>query len=217
MYLCKFGQNPSIGSKDNAWKRSYADADADADSDGIRTINNMSPPFGWGGHNEQLKFHAQLSWEWKKFYNLSKFTYSGNQNIFTWVKNHSILHRQVCIMVYNPQHRLQALKSYASSISVFLVWFGYCLTSRSTIFQSCWDWATTSRVFTSTLGSLKCLAQGHYTAVVGIEPGASRSGVRRSTTRATAAPFQYLMILYIRYIYYAFCKFCKCTEQRINT
>ena len=46
MYLCKFGQNLSIGSKDNARKRSNADADADAD--GIRTKNNMSPPFGWG-------------------------------------------------------------------------------------------------------------------------------------------------------------------------
>ena len=36
MYLCKFGENLSIGSKDNARKRSYADAD------GIYTKNNMS-------------------------------------------------------------------------------------------------------------------------------------------------------------------------------
>ena len=50
VYLCKFGQNPSIGSKDNVPKRSYADADADADADGIRTKNNMSPP-SVGGHN----------------------------------------------------------------------------------------------------------------------------------------------------------------------
>ena len=63
---------------------------------------------------------------------------------------------------------------------VFFVVF--CLTSRSTIFQPCWDGATASCVFTSTLGSLKCLAQGHYTAVMGFEPWTSRPGVRRSTT-----------------------------------
>ena len=34
----------------------------------------------------------------------------------------------------------------------------------------------------STLGRWKCLSQGHYTAVVGFELGASRSRVRRSTT-----------------------------------
>ena len=44
MYLCKFGQNPSTGSKDIASERSYADADADR----IRTKNNMSPTFGLG-------------------------------------------------------------------------------------------------------------------------------------------------------------------------
>ena len=44
MYLCKFSQNPSIGSIDIASERSYADADAD----GIRTKNNMSPTFCWG-------------------------------------------------------------------------------------------------------------------------------------------------------------------------
>ena len=42
MYLCKFGQNPSTGSKDITSERSYADAD------GIHTKNNMSPTFGWG-------------------------------------------------------------------------------------------------------------------------------------------------------------------------
>ena len=58
----------------------------------------------------------------------------------------------------------------------------FCLTSRSRIFQSFSDGATASWVFTSTLGTLKCLAQGHYTAVVGFEPWTSRSGVRSSTT-----------------------------------
>ena len=58
----------------------------------------------------------------------------------------------------------------------------FCLKSRSTIFQSCWDGATASWVFTSTLGSLKCLVQGHFAAVVGFEHWTSRSGVRHYTT-----------------------------------
>ena len=63
-----------------------------------------------------------------------------------------------------------------------MVWFGYCLTSRLTIFQSCRDGTKASWVFTSTLESLKCLAQGHYMAVIGFVPWTPRSGVRCSTT-----------------------------------
>ena len=39
-----------------------------------------------------------------------------------------------------------------------------------------------SWVFTSTLGTSQCIAQGHYTAVVGFEPRNSPSGVRSYTT-----------------------------------
>ena len=41
MYLCKFGQNTSTVSENNARKRSYADADANVDE--IRIKNDMSP------------------------------------------------------------------------------------------------------------------------------------------------------------------------------
>ena len=54
--------------------------------------------------------------------------------------------------------------------------------SWSTTFQSFWDGATASWVFTSTLGTLKCLAQGHYMAVVGFKPWTSPSRVQSSTT-----------------------------------
>ena len=74
------------------------------------------------------------------------------------------------------------LEKYFLYFSPNVVWFGYCLMFRLTIFQPCWDGATASWVFTSTLESLKRLAQGHYTAVVGFEPWTSHSGVRRSTT-----------------------------------
>ena len=62
------------------------------------------------------------------------------------------------------------------------------LTSQSTIFQSCRDGATASWVITSTFGGVKCLAQGHNTAVVGFEPPTSRSGVRHSTTEPPRSP-----------------------------
>ena len=56
------------------------------------------------------------------------------------------------------------------------------LTSQSTIFQSCRDGATASWVINQYFRGVKCLAQGHNTAAVGIEPPTSRSGVRHSTT-----------------------------------
>ena len=67
-------------------------------------------------------------------------------------------------------------------------WLFFCLTSRSTIFQSCWDGATASWVFTSTLGSLKSLSQGHDTSAVGFKPWTSRSRVLHSTTSRQPAP-----------------------------
>ena len=51
-----------------------------------------------------------------------------------------------------------------------LVWFGLVINILVNNFQSCWDRVTASWVFTSTLESLNCIAQGHYTAVMGFEP-----------------------------------------------
>ena len=60
-YLCKFGQNTSTDSEDNARKRSYADADANVDE--IRAKNNMSPLLLVGGHkyNTAPCYDMQLS------------------------------------------------------------------------------------------------------------------------------------------------------------
>ena len=45
MWMCKFGQNPPIGSEDRVQTRSYVDAD----DGGIHTKSNIHPlPFGWG-------------------------------------------------------------------------------------------------------------------------------------------------------------------------
>ena len=54
--------------------------------------------------------------------------------------------------------------------------------SQSTIFQSCRDGAIASWVIYQYFRGVKCLAQGHNTAEVGLEPRTSRSGVRHSTT-----------------------------------
>ena len=61
-------------------------------------------------------------------------------------------------------------------------WLCLGLTSQSTIFQSCRDGAIASWVINQYFRGVKCLAQGHNTAEVGLEPRTSRSGVRHSTT-----------------------------------
>ena len=61
-------------------------------------------------------------------------------------------------------------------------WLCWGLTSQSTIFQSCRDGAIASWVINQYFRGVKCLAQGHDTAAVGLEPRTSRSGVRHSTT-----------------------------------
>ena len=50
------------------------------------------------------------------------------------------------------------------------------------MFQSYRDGAIASWVINQYFRGVKCLAQGHNTAAVGLEPRTSRSGVRHSTT-----------------------------------
>ena len=67
-------------------------------------------------------------------------------------------------------------------------WLCWGLTSQSTIFQSCRDGAIASWVINQYFRGVKCLAQGHNTATVGLEPWISRSGVRHSTTEQPRSP-----------------------------
>ena len=71
-------------------------------------------------------------------------------------------------------------------------WLCWGLTSQSTIFQSCRDGAIASWVINQYFRGVKCLAQGHNTAAVGLEPRTSRSGVRHSTTEPPRSPTQSL-------------------------
>ena len=67
-------------------------------------------------------------------------------------------------------------------------WLCWGLTSQSTIFQSCRDGAMASWVINQYFRGVKCLAQGHNTAAVGLEPRTSRSGVLHSTTEPPRSP-----------------------------
>ena len=69
-------------------------------------------------------------------------------------------------------------------------WLCWGLTSQSTIFQSCRDGAIASWVINQYFRGVKCLAQGHNTAEVGLEPRTSRSGVRHSTTEPPRSPWE---------------------------
>ena len=86
-------------------------------------------------------------------------------------------------ITYFRQHldQIKIVLLRTSGVSTFtscLGWLCWGLTSQSTIFQSCRDGAIAPWVSNQYFRGVKCLAQGHNTAVVGLEPRTSRSGVR---------------------------------------
>ena len=92
----------------------------------------------------------------------------------------------------NPKFRIKCLwnpENVAKLLPVWKVgWLCWGLTSQSTIFQSYRDGAIASWVINQYFRGVKCLAQGHNTAAVGLEPRTSRSGVRHSTTEPPRSP-----------------------------
>ena len=74
-------------------------------------------------------------------------------------------------------------------MGVLVRWLCWGLTSQSTIFQSYRDGAIASWVINQYFRGVKCLAQGHNTAAVGLEPRTSRSRVRHSTTEPPRSPW----------------------------
>ena len=85
------------------------------------------------------------------------------------------------------QEELESVQKRAARF-IRVGWLCLGLTSQSTIFQSCRDGAIASWVINQYFRRVKCLAQGHNTAVVGLEPRTSRSGVRHSTTEPPRSP-----------------------------
>ena len=84
-------------------------------------------------------------------------------------------------------------------------------------FQSYRDGAIASWVINQYFRGVKCLAQGHNTAAVGLEPRTSRSGVRHSTTEPPRSPTKESRV-HIRFFFFVFfffvfcccCCFCCC-------
>ena len=90
-----------------------------------------------------------------------------------------------CIQISGFWHLTPYSRAHTVTLRTCLfVCLCWGLTSHSTIFQSCRDGATASWVINQYFRGVKCLAQGHNTAAVGIEPPTSRSGVRHSTNYA---------------------------------
>ena len=92
---------------------------------------------------------------------------------------------RIIIKVAGNQDRHKSLDEFDFGPVGWLCWG---LTSQSTIFQSCRDGAIASWVINQYFRGVKCLAQGHNTAAVGLEPRTSRSGVRHSTTEPPRSP-----------------------------
>ena len=66
--------------------------------------------------------------------------------------------------------------THTKTIAKFILhsWLCWGLTSQSTIFQSYRDGAIASWVINQYFRGVKCLAQGHNTAAVGLEPRTSQ-------------------------------------------
>ena len=91
------------------------------------------------------------------------------------------------------KRNIMSLWPFLASFVCLFICLCWGLTSQSTIFQSCRDGATASWVINQYFRGVKCLAQGHNTAAVGIEPPTSRSGVRHSTTEPPHSPLASLI------------------------
>ena len=96
------------------------------------------------------------------------------------------MHTQNLIKIHKLIHKILSINKILTSIKVG--WLCWGLTSQSTIFQSCRDGAIASWVINQYFRGVKCIAQGHNTAAVGLEPRTSRSGVRHSTTEPPRSP-----------------------------
>ena len=116
-----------------------------------------------------IRIEKIIKWDWIRFWNFLKF----------WTVHHK-LYAKFC------NSNINLFSEAFPYLSGFWLCCGF--TSQSTIFQSCRDGAIASWVLNQYFRGVKCLAQGHNTAAVGLEPRTSRSGVRHSTTEPPRSP-----------------------------
>ena len=133
------------------------------------------------GHHAptNLKFHRNHSY-FRKCFQMLYAVYIGHTYPPNCALGHSYQHQSSKTKTILHYHDYVGLDPGLRRMRV--PWF-FCWTSRSTIFQS-WDGSNLG--IYQYFGSLKCLAQGHYTAVVGFKPRTFRSEVWRFTTWVTA-------------------------------
>ena len=111
----------------------------------------------------------------------------GTSHIWQWRQSVS---GEADLQIFGSQDwaKVQKWNSKSLGVQALVGWLCWGLTSQSTIFQSCRDGAIASWVINQYFWGVKCLAQGHNTAAVGLEPRTSRSGVRHSTTEPPRSP-----------------------------
>ena len=117
------------------------------------------------------------------------FTHTNYFLRWTYFGPTRFIHRWTTL-VHATLHISNVMDNYNSWMVGWLCWG---LTSQSTIFQSCRDGAIASWVINQYFRGVKCLAQGHNTATVGLEPRTSRSGVRHSTTEPPRSPNSWMV------------------------
>ena len=89
-----------------------------------------------------------------------------------YVSNDFILHT---LLIQTVLIAADFAKAAVTTFDLYCIgWLCWGLTSQSTIFQSYRDGAIASWVINQYFRGVKCLAQGHNTAVVGLEPRTSR-------------------------------------------
>ena len=134
----------------------------------------------WNSHGSRGKFHASRG----KFSRETQGWY--------------LMMHEVCCIYLKIDRFKSRVKGHARTLMCICTdwhalasrfcWLCWGLTSQSTIFQSCRDGAIASWVSNQYFRGVKCLAQGHNTAAVGLEPRTSRSGVWHSTTEPPRSP-----------------------------
>ena len=147
-------------------------------------FNSLPPsedlPQRWG-----VKTRHQPAWQKnrKRWRLISTYSPPSSFSKSSSLQTTASVTRLLCLPV--PYQNLYlTYRSYMQMVG----WLCWGLTSQSTIFQSCRDGAIASWVINQYFRGVKCLAQGHNTVAVGLEPRTSRSGVRHSTTEPPRSP-----------------------------
>ena len=156
-----------------------------------RMCNVLSVSFFLFGFNWTCKFVSlRLDGDDSTYLLRKTLTIHCQQTHIHWTETDLVFaYAQTCLII-----AIEIVK-YLLTYWVIL-WLCWGLTSQSTIFQSCRDGAIASWVINQYFRGVKCLAQGHNTAEVGLEPRTSRSGVRHSTTEPPRSPLSYFSPIY---------------------